>query len=212
MLDGCLEPDFSGLNFKGGALGTQGTQDFAKIQQGLATSGKNGRSGQWCVGPDSVRPHPSVLQASQPILTLLPSESAPTSPNTPVPWRATGGLHLYLICLSENLHTLHTWTRPLTRLWTRLTGFPPWCSKTFPLLVVLLVSIAAFERQHFLVEVFEWGSQKKIKKQVRAMTWQSLMMGGTCFVISWKIFMTWFYSSFPWHVNWPAKAQIVADP
>lgn len=48
--------------------------------------------------------------------------------------------------------------------------------------------------------------------QVGTTTWQTLKTSGTCFMMSWKIFMTWIYSSFAWRVNWSAEPQTVAVP
>ena len=46
--------------------------------------------------------------------------------------------------------------------------------------------------------------------QVGTTTWQTLKTSGTCFTMSWKIFMTWIYSSSAGRVNWSAEPQTAA--
>ena len=47
MLDRCLELDFLGTNFKGGACGTRGTKEFAKIQQISLLLGRDMGAAVW---------------------------------------------------------------------------------------------------------------------------------------------------------------------
>ena len=46
--------------------------------------------------------------------------------------------------------------------------------------------------------------------QMGVTTWQTLKTSGTCFTMSWKIFMTWIYSSSAGHMNWSAEPQTAA--
>ena len=145
MLDRCFEPDFLGMNFKGGVCSPCGTKEFAKVQQDQASSGKScwvvgaGGGQQW-VGPGY---GPSLTLPDAPGAQRIPSVRPWTHsppPQPPGPSRVPGGLHLCPFCLAENPYTPGT----RTRLRTRHTGFP-----------------SDVQRAHFLMEgVWEEGARK----------------------------------------------------